>query len=438
MENRSDTIIIGAGLTGLSCGYHLGRGYTILEKTARAGGLCGSVSKDGFTFDQSGHFLHLHNPATKRLIQKLLGNKLIEVKRSAWIYTLGTFLPFPFQANLRFLPQEIRTECLEKFLHKPKPSNTDNFLAWSLDTFGEGITKYFMKPYNEKLWTVPMNKLTTEWVAPFVPKPSVNEIVRGATTGQDKDFGYNVNFYYPKTGGCQTLVEAFSSKVQNIVYNEKATRVDLRTKTVDADSGRKYKFVNLVSTQPLVELLERTEGLPSEIRKQSKKLLWNSVLCLNLAIKKTLLSKALQSKKHWVYLPGQKFSAYRFGIYTNVLESMAPKGYSSMYIEISYPCGASLNFDETLNRVLDEMRSEGFMDQKAKPDVVNFSNIPCAYVIYDKHRSEAVKTILGFLEENGIHSIGRYGGWEYSFMESSILQGMKTAEKIRATIDHRQ
>jgi protoporphyrinogen oxidase len=57
--------------------------------------------------------------------------------------------------------------------------------------------------------------------------------------------------------------------------------------------------------------------------------------------------------------------------------------------------------------------------------------MPYAYVIFDKKHPSAVETIKAFLQKNNIHSIGRYGAWEYSFMEKSILDGKKTAEMIQ-------
>ncbi len=61
-------LIIGAGLAGLSTAYHLGSkdGYQICEKEGEVGGLCRSYEKDGFTFDYTGHLLHLRNEYTER------------------------------------------------------------------------------------------------------------------------------------------------------------------------------------------------------------------------------------------------------------------------------------------------------------------------------------------------------------------------------------
>ena len=61
----AEIIIIGAGLTGLSTAYHLEKqGFTdfqIFEKENVPGGLLRSFKSNGFTFDFTGHLLHINN-----------------------------------------------------------------------------------------------------------------------------------------------------------------------------------------------------------------------------------------------------------------------------------------------------------------------------------------------------------------------------------------
>ena len=48
-----------------------------------------------------------------------------------------------------------------------------------------------------------------------------------------------------------------------------------------------------------------------------------------------------------------------------------------------------------------------------------------------EHRRRVLPHIHGELEKFGIHSIGRYGSWEYSTMEDALRQGRETARKLR-------
>jgi len=38
--------------------------------------------------------------------------------------------------------------------------------------------------------------------------------------------------------------------------------------------------------------------------------------------------------------------------------------------------------------------------------------------------------ILRELESRGVHSIGRYGAWEYGTMEDALWQGMEASRRI--------
>ena len=79
----TDVLILGGGLAGLSTAYHLNKTGTkslVFEKADKVGGVAGSDQKDGFTHDQTGHLLHLHDPYGKKLIMSLLRGNLSLIK----------------------------------------------------------------------------------------------------------------------------------------------------------------------------------------------------------------------------------------------------------------------------------------------------------------------------------------------------------------------
>jgi protoporphyrinogen oxidase len=53
--------------------------------------------------------------------------------------------------------------------------------------------------------------------------------------------------------------------------------------------------------------------------------------------------------------------------------------------------------------------------------------IPHAYVVYDHAWERSRSRILEWLRSRRIHSIGRYGGWNYSAMEDALVAGRETA-----------
>jgi len=109
---RHPTIVIGAGPTGLSAGYHLGEDSLIFESNATVGGWCRSVVKDGFTFDFAGHIMFSNDPYVQELYQLLLGENVHWQDREAWIYSKSVHTRYPFQGSLYGLPAEVIKECL--------------------------------------------------------------------------------------------------------------------------------------------------------------------------------------------------------------------------------------------------------------------------------------------------------------------------------------
>lgn len=422
------TIIIGAGLAGLSAGYHArlkDLEYEIFEADSVVGGCCRSIERDGFCFDYSGHLLHLKDPYFQGLVRELLADNLNIITRNAVIYSHGAVTRYPFQANLFGLPAEVVRECLLEFV-KAYYGNEDlptreyrTFRDWIVAKLGEGIGRYFMFPYNEKLWTVPTEEMTCEWLSEYVPKPRVEDVFNGAFEDQSKGFGYNASFWYPQRGGIQALCDALAARVTNIRLNERVTSIDLATKTVWFASGKCESFAKLVSSMPLTKLVQMLEGeIPAEVERAAGLLRHNSILIVNLGVRGGDITD-----RHWIYLPEKRFTAYRVGVYSNFADCMAPAGTTSYYVEIGYQQGWEVDKQALVDKAVEELTEIGLirdLDDILVKDVVD---LECAYVIYDKNYSESRRVIMEFLERHGIVSIGRYGNWEYSGMEEAMMQG---------------
>ncbi|UPT73851.1 MAG: FAD-dependent oxidoreductase [Elusimicrobiota bacterium] len=275
-----DVLVLGGGLAGLSAAYHLGlRGAAsrlVVEAKPRVGGTAGSVTKGAYTFDYTGHLLHLHDEYGKGLILDLLKDNVAAHERKAWIWSQKTYTRYPFQANVKGLPREAVVDCLAGFLetvHRPRPLAKDpDFLSWSRATFGDGITRRFMRPYNEKLWRTPLAKLTTEWQGRFVPKPSPSEVVYGALAEQNALFGYNASFRYPVRGGIQALPDALAERLEPGVVRVESpvTAVDLREKVAQVRGIGEVRYQRLVNTLPLNVFLDLATPLPADVKAAKK------------------------------------------------------------------------------------------------------------------------------------------------------------------------
>lgn len=428
MPPGDSVLIIGGGLTGLSCAYHLGGGR-ILEKAGEVGGLCRSYSTGEFTFDYTGHLLHLRDPYARELVGRIAPEGFMSHVRRAMIHSKDRLTRYPFQANLYGLPREVIEECLEGLREARESSagepDPQDFGEWIISTFGRGIARHFMAPYNRKLWRVPLEELTTEWVEGMVPVPRIEDAVKGSKDPRGVTMGYNARFLYPAEGGITMLPAAFAGHVPRIHLNREVVQVDADLKKVYCRDGQSYHYEFLVSTMPLPLLVRSLKSHPAELARAAEKLRYVSVYDLNIGIRGRVMSDA-----HWIYFPEDKYIFYRVGFPGNFSTSMVPEGGSSAYIEVSHLPEERLDTEEVVERSLQGMRECRLLlpdDDIRQQDMVH---IPYAYVLFDRQRKKVLPGIRKYLEERQILTVGRYGGWDYYSMEDAILAGRSAAAMI--------
>ena len=436
MTAKTEVLILGGGLAGLSTAYHLDRmgkkgRYLIVERAGKVGGRAATEKTKGFLFDHTGHLLHLHDPYGKKLVTSLLRGNLKSLERSTWIHSHGVDTRYPFQANTFGLPPKVIAECVSGFLRnqrRPRPlSQKPSFGEWVDKTFGAGIERHFMKPYNEKLWRTPLNEMTTEWQGRFLPSPKPEEVLYGALTDQKKFFGYNAFFRYPKKGGTQALPDALAARIDGsrLHLNSRVTHIDLKEKVAVIEGLGEVHYERLVNTMPLNEFLDIASPLPASVRAARSRLRWVSVHNLNVGV-----DRAGMSDKHWIYFPEKKFPFYRVGFPTNFSRSVGPRGTSSMYIEISRDPGQRVDYGALKKASIRGLRECGLLKSSDRLIASMWIPIECAYVVYDRARTPSVNAIMKGLSKSGVRSIGRWGGWKYSFMEETILDGKYCAERL--------
>ena len=424
-------LIVGAGLAGLSAAFHLGdRPYRLVEKEKEAGGLCRSYQMDGFTFDITGHLLHFRQAEIKALVESLLAGKLARHSRRSFIYSHRTYTEYPFQVNTHGLPPEVVRECLLGFIATlTNPSTTKpedrSFKAWILENLGEGMARHFMVPFNEKLWQVPLDELTSDWVSWLVPKPELKDVINGALGIKDKAFGYNPSFLYPAQGGIEVLPQAFLPGVRDIVYGSELVEVDTARRRATFLDGRVEDYETLVSTIPVPELVRRCTDLPQAVHDAAAGLRCVSVYNVNLGVARDRVSD-----HHWIYFPEPEYPFYRAGFPMNFSPSLGRPGCSSLYVEVSHQPSEAVSPAELIRRIRVGLERAGIFRPDDEIVVADVRDIRYAYVLFDKHRARALPVILAELERRGIHSIGRYGRWEHSSMEDAIAQGKQLAETL--------
>ncbi len=435
-------VIIGAGLTGLSCAWHLGGDYLLVERELEPGGIVRTrVRLNGFMCDGTGHWLHLRNAGMKELVNRLLPGGLVEYERKAVIFSHGVFTLYPFQANTYGLPRDIVLECLvgllkakhpEDFGLKPPAEPPANFQEWILRAFGEGIAKHFMVPYNEKLMGVKLTEMMPAYAERFIPRPSTEDVMRGALGFSKESLGYNARFVYPRTGGIGSLPRAFAGAIKHApTYGTEVKSVNLRSRTAALSNGQTVRFRHLLNTMPLVRFISILEDAPEDVRTAAAKLRSTTVHYFDIGVRGP---GDIASHYHWVYFPEPEYIFYRAGSYSAVHADAAPAGCRSYYVEMSGGAEEFLKEPEKLKqRVLADLRRSHILSEQDEILFMELCQIPHAYVVFDKNYEQTRGFLLDFLAKQNILTSGRWGGWNYGGMEDAMLDGKAAAEQIKAS-----
>ena len=433
MQNK--IVILGAGLSGLSAAYNLKGRCEVYEKNLQIGGLCRSISLDGFIFDYGPHILYTINPYAARLIKHLLKGNFMSHKREAWIFhkKYSCYTSFPFQSHLYGLPKDVVKECIlglfEAKMMSGKGDVPQNYHEWMDRTFGKGITKHLMVPYAKKIWTVLPSVMNYDWIERRVPQPDLETILDGALGALDKRVGFNSDFWYPQKGGIYSLPEALAKRLKRIYLNREVIEIDTKKKEIIFKTGQKASYNKLISSLPLPEIVKLIKGVPRKILSSARDLKHNSILCVNLGVKRPHVSD-----KHWLYFYEKEFCFHRISFQMNFSPYTVPRGMSSISTEVAYSRYRKTSKGNIIDRVIADLIKAKILNKDDEIVVSDVRDIKYAYIIYDLDHRKNVGIIHSFLNKHSIYPCGRFGEWEYFNMDHSIMSGKRAADNINKAL----
>jgi len=422
--------ILGGGLTGLMLGYIFDKNgieFEILEKSHECGGLCKSIQKHGFTFDVSGgHIIFSRDKKILKFMLRFLGNNKIKIRRNTKILYKDLFVKYPFENGLSDLPKEENFECLMEFLktlnqnyNKPR-----NFKEWVLQTFGKGIAEKYLIPYNEKIWKMKTEELSTFWVDGRVPKPPVEDIIKSSLGIKTEGYKHQLYFYYPKRGGIQSFVKAIERKIEDSIINRFAVKSIKRAKKYIVSNGfERREYDTLISTIPIFELL-RTIQVPMKVMNALNGLRYNSLINIMIGIN----SKDI-GDMHWLYIPDKSTMVHRLIFLKNYSPYVCPPDMSSIMAEVTYNKNIIINEKDLLDKSIKWLDKRGIVDKKN----ICFSEIvktKYAYVVYDLNYEKNMKVIKEYVKKTGIYLCGRFSEFKYLNMDMCVKNAISLAEKI--------
>jgi protoporphyrinogen oxidase len=430
-------VIIGAGPCGLACARELDRlgrrDWLILERADHAGGLASSVvDAAGFTWDMGGHVVFSHFGEFDTLLAESMGEDVLDHDRSSYVRFDDRWVPYPFQNNLRHLPADVTQECLDGLAAVSGGSSEMDFQTWMLATFGKGITRHFMEPYNWKVWATPPHQMASNWIAERVAVVDYERALLTVREGRDDlAWGPNNRFVFPSVGGTGEIYRRLAARLEDrIRYGVEVSAVEGENRLVHA-GGSARPFSALVSTMPLDRLVAATTDSPAEVRSAATRLRHNSVYMVGVGYE-----TPLADDKSWMYFPQANAPFYRATNFAKYSPANVPDGDTSRYCAYMTETAHSPEKPEPRaeleTRVEEGLRASGVVAGRPGVVSIHVEDIDYAYPVPTLERDASLSTIQPWLMGHEIYSRGRFGSWRYEMgnMDHAVKMGIDAARRI--------
>ncbi|MEE8394332.1 MAG: FAD-dependent oxidoreductase, partial [Rhodospirillales bacterium] len=337
------------------------------------------------------------------------------------------FIKYPFENGLNGLSPEDRFECLNSYLNNDHPEPT-NFKEWLYHAFGTGIAEKYLIPYNEKIWNIPAEEMAFDWAEERVPRPPAEDVIKAAVGVETEGYTHQLHFNYPEKGGIEALPVALAGKCGSIISNFTVSKVWRESNGWRVGDGREVRnFDKIVSTIPVLALIEALDGVPDEIAECARALKHNSLIVVMLGFE---CAEAVPYTA--VYVPDPSLAFHRLSFPLNFTPHGAPPGCAAVAAEITTNPGDGvhdLGDGEVTELVVEGLSAMGLIDA-GKINFRHVSRTRHAYVLRTFDYGENLARVLGYLDGLGIVSLGRNAEFEYINMDEAVRRAIEAAGRL--------
>jgi protoporphyrinogen oxidase len=455
MSNKDHIIILGAGPAGLATGHeiskHNTKRVTVLERNNFVGGLCNTREYKGYKFDLGGHRWFTKNKDLNKWFQRLMEGEYIWVERISRIFYDGKYYSYPVSfgnviknsgvftivwAGITYLISALQFSVL----NKPVKNMRDAYVA----QFGTKLYDMFFRRYSEKVWGLPCEKLSADWVSQRSAGLSIWTVIQEALLNAKSDAKSLIEeFMYPRDG--------YVRIPQRMAEDIEATSVDNAVKLEANVTGIKYNGPNdfvitykdvegkefteqasrLVSTIPLGILPRLMEpAAPKEVIDAASSLVFRDIICVNV-----IVNKPQVSIDTWLYVQDEDVLFGRLHEPKNWSSAMVPdQNTSSLVLECFCTRG-----DDIWNMSDDEIAQQCISDLERKLKFLTADEVIetfCvralqAYPVYDMGYAPKIEAVTNYLNEiEGLYIVGRGGTHRYNNADHSIEMGLLLGQHL--------
>jgi len=431
--------VLGAGLTGLELGRklgELGEDFIILEKEPQVGGLCRTNKTGEYYWDFAVHAIYSRSKEAMDFFNSL-PLEYQHSDRNVKIFIFGKSkkrycIEYPFENGVRELPLKEKLECVLGYLAgRITKRKANNLEEWIDNSLGFGIAKYFMVPYNSKIWNCNLSDISLDLVSAKIEPASAIKFIKSVFWEKTVGRKYQSKFIYPRKG-IQALCDYITKDIKNNIRLcssvERLTRQGSKW-TIAVSDGGVFEADMIISTIPLVELLKKVDI--SGIEKEYKELKWNNTFFIMVGLKKGSKFNLINDC-HWVFFKGDEIF-YRITLMHNFSNEFLP----TLVAEVTEK-GDILDKtkDEIKNAVVKDLLRIGILGSLNEIAETDIKRVGYTYAIPSVGLNDIKIKIKNLLEKHNLFLVGRNGNWDYINMDGVYLKVRDSLPEILKKVAH--
>jgi protoporphyrinogen oxidase len=455
--NASDqtTLIMGAGPGGLCSAYVLskaGRPAIVVEKAPFVGGLARTIKKQTehgeFKFDIGGHRWFTKNEELNELFREVIAEELLWVNRISRIYFDGRYVDYPLKISnalkaigpmtaAKAMADYARTRAEQKVRPRPVVSMEDAYV----NQFGPTLYELFFKRYSEKVWGLPCDQMSGDWVTQRSKGMSIFTAVKDAVKPtKGKVVSLIDEFMYPRNGFgrfSERMADAVKGYGNEIKLGHGVDRVHrvgnhVTGVTVSSEQGtQRIKAANFISSIPLTLLAKIVDPAPpADVLAAADQLTFRNIITVNVMLKKRQVTHDT-----WLYVHDRNIKFGRFHEPKNWSPAMVPSDdYTSLVVEYFCSFGDGI-WNMTEEQLVEQTVKHLVEDLHfiTRDEVIGGFSIraPRAYPSYVIGYEKPLQKIKDFVDTlDNLQIIGRYGTFRYNNTDHSIETGLLAAKNL--------
>ncbi|MBI4361417.1 FAD-dependent oxidoreductase [Candidatus Micrarchaeota archaeon] len=454
MTSPLNTVILGAGPTGLAAAYELsihGKPVDVVEKSQAVGGLSRTTELLGCQFDLGPHIFIRRN---ERIVNfwKLIGeNQMFSLHENSKQYFRGKafgsfseiFLSLPVTEQASIAASFLRRSLLPK----PRPSS---YRDQMVNDYGDKMYSVFHEGPQKKFWGVDPGHIERKWAHRMLSRPSflamakrmihawMNQSKKAKAKADAEPTGAGHVFFHHKNGSGhlydhlkeiteKTGIAKFhlQSEVTGIHHqHDRITAVDTQTR----DGTHAVTGEHFISTLPLNDFVGMLKPKPpQDVIDAASKLYFRDLVMVNFVVDGNPFDG------QWLQIISDDLQAYRITNFRNLSDAMGRGPLCPLSVE--YNCFRGDDFwrksdAQIIELAKDELEKSGLVQTQrvVGSSVLRAKNAyPVYFIGYQDHVQTVTEYLAGF---KNLQSIGRSAIYRYNNMGHAVESGLLAADHL--------